>query len=77
MTFLLKWKHYTGGDSVVGYYPTRESAQYEADRINDEYQTDTYYVEEYDKAKLEWPNPTPEEMLDLIKRVKLARGKNG
>ena len=54
--WLVKVRRYTGGESVVDSCPTEASAVDVARRFNEAYQTDTYYVEEYDKEKVQWPS---------------------
>lgn len=55
MKWLAKVKRYGGGESVVGIFKTRDEACDEVDRCNRDYQSNIYYVEEYDPAKSEWP----------------------
>jgi len=58
MTWLAKLKRYGLGsaESVLSHHSTKEEAQAVVDDWNTDYQTDTAYVEPYDKAKLDWPD---------------------
>jgi hypothetical protein len=62
--WLAKVRHYDGGDSVLMSRPTKEQAQAIVDTYNEEYQTDSAYVEEFDPEKFHWPNP--DDYMDLI-----------
>lgn len=52
--WLVKWRLAPGSDSVLARWETREAAQRDADALNARYQTDEYYVEAYDLAKVDW-----------------------
>ena len=54
MSWLVKRKHYGGGESVIARFSTLHQAQESAADKNLNYQTDNYYAEEYDTAKFEW-----------------------
>ena len=56
MSWLMKVKRYGGGESVVVSKATREQAQAAADDWNDTYQTDVAFIEECDRAKVDWPS---------------------
>lgn len=43
--WLVKVKHYRGGESVITDFDTKESAEECADEINSRYQSSNYYVE--------------------------------
>lgn len=50
--FVVKRRHYGGGDSVVAWRVTEQAARILAAAKNTEYQTDNYVVEPYDPAKV-------------------------
>ena len=50
-TYVVKVAHYPGGESVVMWEVTKETAQTIADNYNSQYQTDNYYIEKYDPEK--------------------------
>ena len=53
--WIVKVRRYGGGTSVVSHrFDELHKAQMEADRKNEEYQTDAYYVEMYDPMKAGW-----------------------
>ena len=68
MSWLVKRRHYDGGESVVGSADSKTEAAWMADERNTAHQSATYYVEEYDPAKVEWP-----EMDDAL-YARLAKG---
>lgn len=49
--YLLKVRRNGGGESVLGSFPEKSLAQAAADELNTDYQSDNYYVEEYDPVK--------------------------
>jgi hypothetical protein len=49
--WVLKFRSYRGGDSVIWDYDTEDEAKAEADRRNEAYQSDTFYVERWDPEK--------------------------
>lgn len=52
--WIVKVRHYRGGESVLTVpTPEKEDAQRIADSLNEDYQTDIYYIEE-------WVNPFDE-----------------
>lgn len=72
MSWIVKRKHYGGGESVVAHKCTKEEAQARADEYNLQYQTDNYIVEEYSSAKagigFGWP-PSSAEGVSVVKRI--------
>ena len=50
--FLVKRRHYGGGESVVAWRVTEQAARILAAAKNTEYQTDNYFVEAYDPSKV-------------------------
>lgn len=50
--WLVKVKRYMGGESIVNSFDFELDAQEYVDQMNNEYQTDSYFVEQYDQAKL-------------------------
>lgn len=50
--WLLKVRHYAGGESIVASFMDQGDAVREAAHRNLQYQTDTYFVEKFDQAKL-------------------------
>ena len=54
MRWLVKVRRYGGGESVIARYEYREAAEQHADDLNRAYQSDNYYVEEFDQAKQHW-----------------------
>lgn len=53
--WLVKIRRYDGSESVVEMYDHRDDAENEMRYLNEAYQTDIYYVEEFDQAKQHWP----------------------
>jgi len=51
MSWLVKVKHYGGGESVVARHESRALAELTATIRNDEYHTDNYYAEECDPTR--------------------------
>ena len=49
--FLVKVRHYRGGESVIERFGSRQEAQDVARGLNERYHTDHYYVEPFDPAK--------------------------
>lgn len=54
--WLVKRRHYGGGDSVVIFNQSEAEARRIAGEKNEEYQTDNYYAEKFDLQKLNWPD---------------------
>lgn len=50
--WLVKIRRYDGSESVVGSYDHRDDAENEMRYLNEGYQAETYYVEEFDREKL-------------------------
>ena len=50
--YLVKRRHYSGGESVVAWRVTETAARALAASKNTEYQTDNYFVEPYEPAKV-------------------------
>ena len=63
--WLVKVRRYGGGESVVDHYDRREDAEFKAKYMNEGYQTDTYYVEEFNEELLNWPMRNHELDTDL------------
>lgn len=57
---LVKVRRYGGGESVVDSLVSAESAHDRAEYFNALYQTDTYYAEPYDRAKVQGFGPLEE-----------------
>ena len=55
MRWLVRVRRYTGGESVVSRHEFKSEADRDAQQMNEWYQTDRYYVEEFDPAKQHWP----------------------
>ena len=53
--WLVKVRRYGGGESVVSRHRFKIEAERNAQQMNEWYQTDRYYVEEFDQAKQHWP----------------------
>ncbi len=51
--WLVKIRRYDGSESVVDSYDHRDDAENEMRYLNEAYQTDTHYVEEFDAGKLQ------------------------
>ena len=69
--WLVKVKFYSGGESIVGDFDTIVEAQQWADGLNNQYQTDTYRVEEFDPEKMTgWgvPQPVLQEFVKEMRR---------
>lgn len=62
-SWLVKLRRYDGSESVISSRMTKESAQKMADSFNLDNQTDSWYIEQYDASKIEWP---PYDDLSLI-----------
>lgn len=50
--WLVKIRRYDGSESVLGSYEHREDAENEVRYLNEAYQTDSHYVEEFGEGKL-------------------------
>jgi hypothetical protein len=47
---------------------TKEECKAQADALNEQYQTDEYYVEAYDSEKV-WKMPTREQIEKILKKI--------
>lgn len=54
--FLLKIRRYDGSESVLDDFDTFEDAQTAADEMNAQEQSHNYYVERFERSKLDWPD---------------------
>lgn len=54
--WLVKRRHYAGGESVIIFNMTEEKAGRAAALFNEAYQTDNYYAEKFDLQKFNWPS---------------------
>jgi hypothetical protein len=73
MSWLIKRRHYGGGESVVGRAESQATAEARADELNAPYQSNAYYAEEYDRAKVDWPDINDPRVADLIAAIKARR----
>ena len=51
--WLVKRKHYSGGESVISWHLDLAEANEVARNLNAQYQAGNYYVEEWDERKVE------------------------
>jgi len=56
--WLVKVKHYRGGESILDSFENKQDAQLKVDALNGQYQTDNHYVERFDPNKLSSWKPT-------------------
>ena len=57
--WLVKIRRYDGSESVIISHNLKELAECDRDRWNANYQSDQFYIEEYDPAKMTgWSLPT-------------------
>ena len=62
--WLVKRRHYSGGETVVSFNMTEEDAKRDADMFNKMYQTYNYYAEKFDLQKLHWPSA--DDLIDIM-----------
>lgn len=76
MSWLAKLRRYGGGESVMSRHATKHDAQLVVDEWNTQHQTDSAYVEQYDKSKDE--GPTHAETRAIVdKMIARIRERNG